>query len=572
MLEVLMNINRLREKPFNLNDEDIAWVKSTFDSLTTEEKIGQLFFMVGYKQDEEFLSYLTEDVGIGGLMCRAMDKESVIGTVSTLQSTSKIPLLIAANLEAGGTGITSDGTRIGTNLAISATNDPKYAYELGRICATEGKSVGANYAFAPVVDIDYNFQNPITNTRTFGSDPEQVKSMGIQYVKGCQEHGVATSIKHFPGDGVDDRDQHLVTSINTFSPEEWDQTFGLVYQELIDAGAKTVMVGHIALPEYSKRLNPELKDEDVLPASLASELLNDLLRQRLNFNGLIITDATTMAGMNIAMAREELVPKAIENGCDMFLFTKNLEEDIHFMKQGYEKGLLSEQRLNNAVLRILGLKASLQLYKGNNIPSLEVANESLRKEEHLQVAKEVADQSITLVKEEKGVFPLSPTKYKRILLYDIESEANALGYNKTSGLAKTFIPLLEKEGFEVTRFEPTGIYEGLQGSFEEMKKNYDLIIYLCNLATKSNQTTVRIEWLNPMGVNVPIYMNSIPTIFISTENPYHLLDVPRVKTFINTYGMNDYTLPLLIEKMLGKSEFKGTSPVDPFCGKWDTRL
>ncbi|QMV44017.1 glycoside hydrolase family 3 protein [Cohnella cholangitidis] len=566
-----MNIQKLREKPFYLQDEDLGWVEATFDGMTTDEKLGQLFFMVGYKQDEAFLKNLTQDIGIGGLMCRSMDKESVTGTVSILQSSSKIPLLIAANLEAGGSGITTDGTKIGSNMAVSATNNTEYAYQLGKICAKEGSAVGANYAFAPVVDVDYNFRNPITNTRTFGSNPEQVKAMGAAYVKGCQEEQMATSIKHFPGDGVDERDQHLLTSVNTMSPEEWDQTFGTVYQELIDQGAMTVMVGHISLPYYSKRLNPLLKDEEILPASLAKELLNDLLREKMGFNGLIITDASTMAGMNISMARNELVPKAIEYGCDMFLFTKNLEEDVRFMKEGFIKGWLSQTRLDEAVLRILGLKAALQLHKKNNIPSLEQANQILRHSEHQEIAKQVTDLSITLVKEEQGVLPISPSKFGRILLYDIESGANALGYIRTS-VAENFKSQLEAQGFEVARFETNGVYEGLQRSFDEMTKQYDLIIYLCNLATKSNQTTVRIEWMNPMGVNVPIYMNSIPTIFISTENPYHLLDVPRVKTYINTYGVNDFTLPLLIDKLMGKSTFKGVSPVDPFCDRWDTRL
>ncbi|MDU2241056.1 MAG: glycoside hydrolase family 3 N-terminal domain-containing protein [Paenibacillus sp.] len=567
-----MNFNVLREKPFHLSNEDLEWVKSTLAGLTTDEKIGQLFFMVGYQQDEPFLKRLAGEIGVGGLMCRSMDKDSVMAAVSTLQSSAPIPLLIAANLEAGGQGITKDGTKVGSNLAIAATDDTELAYQLGRICALEGSSVGANYAFAPVVDVDFNFRNPITNTRTFGSDPERVKRMGAAYVKGAQEQGMAVSIKHFPGDGVDERDQHLVTSVNTLTPDEWDGTFGDIYRHLIDEGAKTVMIGHIALPEYSKKLDPSLRDEEILPASLAKELLNGLLREQLGFNGLILTDATTMAGMNIPMPRNELVPKSIENGCDMFLFTKNLEEDVAFMKRGLETGLLSRERLDEAVLRILGLKASLGLHRKNNLPSPETAAAVLRNERHLSIAEQVADRTITLVKEQPGVLPITCDRYKRVLLYDIESEANALGYSKENGLAASLIPLLEAEGFEVTRFEPSGVYEGLQGSFTEMKDRYDLIIYLCNLATKSNQTTVRIEWINPMGINVPIYTESIPTLFISTENPYHLLDVPRVKTYINTYGVNDYTLPLLVRKLAGRSEFKGKSPVDPFCGKWDTRL
>ncbi|ULO10559.1 glycoside hydrolase family 3 protein [Paenibacillus sp. 19GGS1-52] len=540
--------------------------------MTVQEKIGQLFFMVGYKQDEHFLKHIAQEIGIGGLMCRSMAKEDVISTVATLQRSARIPLLIAANLEAGGQGITKDGTKIGSNMAIAATGNNELAYQLGKICAVEGQSVGANYAFAPVVDIDYTFRNPITNTRTFGNDPQAVMEMGAAYVKGCQEQGMAASVKHFPGDGVDERDQHLVTSVNTLTPEAWDRSFGSVYRHLIDEGAKTVMVGHISLPEYSKLLNASLRDEEILPASLASELLGELLRERLGFNGLIITDATTMAGMNIPMPRNELVPRAIENGCDMFLFTKNLEEDVKFMREGLETGMLSASRLDEAVLRILGLKASLKLQERDNVPVLDKAVEVLGHERHRETARAITDQSITLVKEESGVLPITAERFPRVLLYDIESEANALGYSKTSGLAASFIPLLENEGFSVTRFEPTGVYEGLQSSFTEMKESYDIIVYLCNLATKSNQTAVRIEWLNPMGINVPNYINSIPTVFISTENPYHLLDVPRVKTYINTYGVNDYTLPLLLEKLMGVSEFKGKSPIDPFCGKWDTRL
>ena len=132
--------------------------------------------------------------------------------------------------------------------------------------------------------------------------------------------------------------------------------------------------------------------------------------------------------------------------------------------------------------------------------------------------------------------------------------------------------MLEAEGFEVTTFVPANMFEGKTPRQDEVTNNYDYIIYLANMSTKSNQTQVRIEWLQPMGANCPHYVNSVPTIFISVENPYHLLDVPRVKTFINTYNSNDDVLEALIDKLMGRSEFKGKNPVDPFCGKWDTRL
>lgn len=562
----------LKNTPFFLRDSDIEWVEQTLGGMTIEAKIGQLFFLVGYTSDQDYLLHITSDLQVGGLMCRMLDKQEAISVVATLQQNSRVPMLIAANLEAGGNGIVKQGTKIASQMAVAATGDTKYAYELGRICALEAKSVGANYAFAPVVDIDYNFRNPITNTRTYGSNPETVLKMGKAYMKGCQEQDVCVSIKHFPGDGVDERDQHLLSSVNSLSCEEWDASYGKIYKTLIDEGAKTVMIGHIKQPAYSRKLKPELEDSQILPASLSEELLNGLLRKKLGFNGLIITDATTMVGMNAAMPRNKLVPYAIAAGCDMFLFTKNLEEDFKFMAEGVKSGRITSERLNDAVTRILALKASIKLHEKSNIPKSDVADTVLGRDEFKRIAKEISDQSITLVKNVGHVLPIDKTKIKNVLLYDIESGENALGYGRESGLADKLKVILEKEGLKVTRFIPGERFEGRQVKFEEITRQFDLMLYIANLATKSNQTTVRIEWMNPMGINCPIYGHTVPTIFISVENPYHLLDVPHIKTFINCYSCNDYTLELLVEKMFGRSEFKGKSPIDPFCSKWDTRL
>jgi beta-N-acetylhexosaminidase len=140
------------------------------------------------------------------------------------------------------------------------------------------------------------------------------------------------------------------------------------------------------------------------------------------------------------------------------------------------------------------------------------------------------------------------------------------------GACELFEQALRKEGFNVDVFQPSQGYEGGMKPYSETTGKYDLILYIANLGTRSNQTTVRIEWAMPMGANVPIFINSVPTVFISVENPYHLLDVPRVKTFINTYASTDTVLEALMEKLTGRSEFKGVSPVDAFCGLWDARL
>ncbi len=565
----------LRAKPFYLSDEDIAWVNETLASLTEDEKIGQLFCLIGYSSDHDYLKDLAENYKAGGLMCRPMPMEETIKSVKTLQTYSRIPMLIAANLEKGGSGIVTEGTTVGSVMQVAATDDDEMAYKLGVVCGREGAAVGANWSFAPIIDIDYNFRNPITNTRTFGSDPDRVRRMGLKYVQGVQEHGMAASIKHFPGDGVDERDQHLVESVNSLSTEEWDQTYGKVYKACIDEGAMTVMIGHIMQPAYSRKLVPGIKDQDILPASLAYELTTTLLKEQLGFNGLVVTDASTMAGMMISMPRHQAVPQAIAAGCDMFLFTRSLEEDFAYMKQGVKDGIVTQERLNEALTKILGLKAALKLHKkqqdGTLIPSLEQAKQVVVAKEHQDWSIECADKAITIVKEQDGVLPMSPSKYKRILYYDIEA-AEGYAYSVRAGVAEIFMNKLKDEGFEVDRFESKPGVEGMLTPQSDVIGKYDLIIYLANMMTKSNQTVVRIEWKLPMGANVPVYMSSIPTVFVSVENPYHLLDAPKVRTFINAYNSNDHVLNQLMDKLMGRSTFKGKSPVDPFCGMWDTRL
>ncbi|MCQ2770298.1 MAG: glycoside hydrolase family 3 protein [Clostridia bacterium] len=562
----------LKSKPFYLNDSDINWVNTTLNSMTEEEKIAQLFCLITYTDDENYLKYLAGILKVGGVMTRTMSLDELCNTVTRLQTNAKIPMLISANLEAGLNQACYTGTRVGCEMGIAATNDAHYATELGSIIGEEASALGINWSFAPIIDIDYNFRNPITNTRTFGSNPKTVAEFGKAYVEEVQKYGIAASIKHFPGDGVDERDQHLLASVNTMSTDEWDKTYGVAYKTSIDAGAKTVMVGHIMQPAYSKLLNPTLKDEDVLPGLIAKELLNGLLREKLGFDGLIVTDSSTMAGIGTVMPREKAVPLTIAAGCDMFLFTKNLEEDMAFMTAGVKNGVITKERLDEAVTRILALKASLKLHEKSNIPNKEKAMEIVGCAEHRKIEREVADNSITLVKEEKGVLPISKEKYKRVLVYKKEGGKSAFGGGAAQGACDSFVEKLKNNGFDVTVFVPDGGWEGMAKPVKEMTDNYDLIIYLVSMATKSNQTIVRIEWAEPMGADVPVYMHTIPTIAISLENPYHLIDMPRVKTYINTYGGTDAILDSLLDKLLGKSEFTGVSPVDAFCGKWDTRL
>lgn len=309
-----------------------------------------------------------------------------------------------------------------------------------------------------------------------------------------------------------------------------------------------------------------------MPGTLSRELMQGLLRGELGFNGLICTDATTMAGYTLPMSRRKAVPYSIAAGADVFLFARNLEEDFQFMLDGIEDGTISPERLDEAVTRILATKAALGLNKQLKPLELEKAKTIVGCRQHQDWAKECADKAITLVKEQKGVLPITPDKYRKVLFYPLEPAEGGEGNYKVKAACSKLKELLEAEGFELDTFVPQPFGEGFTTKYNEIVKSYDLILYAANLSTKSNQTVVRIEWKQPMGADCGHYINDVPTVFVSLENPYHLQDFPRVKTYINCYSNNDHCLHQLVEKLTGRSEFKGKSPVDPYCGKWDARL
>jgi beta-N-acetylhexosaminidase len=557
-----MTMIDLTAKPFYLNREQIDWVEATLSSLTLEEKIGQLFMPIGYSGDPDYLDNCLLRYHIGGIMYRNGDGAEMQATHRYLQEHSKIPLMIGSNLEYGGNGAAVEGTFFARPMQIGATQNPEHAYRLGKVSSREGAAVGVNWAFAPMVDIDLNWRNPITNNRTYGSNPDFILQCGLNYMKATNEEHMAVSVKHFPGDGWDEVDQHILTSVNGLSTEEWDASYGKIYQGMIDAGTPAVMVAHIAQPAYQAALGGDTNK--LIPATLSPELLQGLLRGRLGFNGVIITDSTCMVGFSCAMERSKAVPYAIAAGCDIFLFNKVLDEDFQFMLDGIKSGILTEERLDEAVTRILALKAWVGIWnkpKDQRVPAPEALN-IIGCQEHIQWAKECSDESITLVKDTQNLLPIRADRYPKVLLEvlgDFPSSPHVIDY--VAGK-------LETEGFQVERYVKED-FSTANFSVENFKRNYDLVIYLGNVENTSNMVTNRLSWYTfwGNGNNVPWFVKERPTLFISVANPYHLVDVPMIQTYINCYGNSDYTLDALVEKIMGRSEFKGKSPIDPTCGK-----
>ena len=586
----------LKAKPYYLNDEDIAWVTDTIASMSDEEKVGQLFFQLTAGIDEEYLKNLMEKYHLGGCRYNNMPSAAVRMQNATLQKYAKVPLFIACNTEAGGNGACSDGTYIGSGIKIGATGNSDYAKALGRYSNEEAAAIGCNMAFAPVCDIHYNWENTEVVSRAFGNDHERVAEMSKAYLEGAHTAGVACAAKHFPGNGQDFRDAHIANNLNSFGEQKWMETYGHVYKTLIDADLDAVMGGHIMMREYMRELYPDIRDDELLPATLCPEIMTGLLRDKLGFNGMVVTDASHMVAMTDRMTRKEMLPASINAGCDMFLFFNDPDEDFATMLDAYRSGKISEGRMTEALTRILGLKAHMGLHKKASselVPATELS-EIIGKAEYSEAAAKISRDAITLVKyKDEGVLPLCKDKYKRIMIVYVKGAAgpmDALVQMAMGGMGAKKTPaedlrdrLIEK-GFDVFIYESPldkmkkqmaagekpnlNLYFAGKNAISDFVSEQDLVITLCDV---SNGRPC--FGLSKGGGEIPWYVFELPVIGISVNAPTMLADVPQLRTYINAYDSKPSTMEALVDKLLsGNDAFVGSDPIDSFCGLWDAKI
>lgn len=567
----------LKAAPYNLDDTQIAWVEETLAGMTLDEQVGQLFTNLFFFGTDEFsgnpytAEQILEKFHIGVARYHGGTSEKVQDLINRLQAASKIPLLVAANCDSGGNGAMSDGTYVASGAQTEASRSTEVARNAGYVSGREMDAIGANLNFDPCVDILFNWRNTIVNTRAYGTTAEDVIRYTIPFVEGQRESGVLTCVKHWPGDGTEERDQHLVLGVNELQPDEWEASFGEVYRAHIANGVEMIMAGHIALPYYQQKLDPSLADEDILPATLAPELIDGLLKTELGFNGAVITDASHMLGMTSAMRREDYVPAAIAAGCDCFLFFNNLEEDFGFMKAGVEKGIITKERLDDANRRILGLKAKLRLHEARENGTLLRKPEDLAvvgSEEHLAMRKYAADKGITLVKNTLDQLPLTPEKHRRIRLYHLTGESGMFGA-VSDKLAQLYVTELGRRGYEVTINDGT---TRVKGPTLKYREEVDAALIIAEVVGYGAQNNYRIVWKTAMSNECPWYVWEVPTFMVSHNYTTHLHDATMVKCYINAYHSNEDNVLATIDKMEGRSEFTGQPNDLVWTEKWQARL
>ena len=588
----------LRAKPYCLNDADIAWVEATIASMTAEEKVGQLFWQLTAGNSEEYLKDLMEKYHLGGCRYNGMPGQMVLNQNRILQKYAKIPVFIACNPEQGGNGVCVDGTFVSSQVKIGATGKAEYAQAMGKISGAQIKAAGCNMAFAPVVDITYNHECEEVLARAYGNDPKMVADMGKAFMDGLHEtEGIYSCAKHFPGNGQDYRDAHLSNNVNQFGHDDWMASYGHVYKTLIDNGLDAIMGGHILMPNYMLEIDPDTTPDNIMPATLCKDIMTGLLRDELGFNGMVVTDASHMVGMTNRMKRKDMLPAAINAGCDMFLFFNDPAEDFGWMLDAYKTGVISEERMVEALTRILGLKAA----KGMHRKSLEelcgtdeALAAALQNPEFKALAPAISKDALTLVKyKDEGVLPISPEKYKRVMIVNIKGPDTPMGKLMAMAMgmgagketpAQKLCERLNARGFEAFIYKSPldkmlqqiqagqkpdlNLYFAGKNAISEFTAGQDLVISFFDVA--NGHPTFG---MSKGGGEIPWYVHELPVIGISVNKPTMLADAPMLRTYINTYDANDDTLDALVDALLtGPEAFKGSDPIDAFCGMWDTRM
>ncbi len=550
----------LAAAPFNLDDDAAAWVSTTLAGLGPRDKLAQLFVLMVRGAPETFLDTVLRFKPGGITRLYTPDLDSEIGLARDLMAGSAIPPLISADLEGSRMSLPF-GTSVPNPLGLAAADDIAATEAIATIMAREAHAVGLNWSFTPVVDINAAFKSAIVGTRSYGSDVDRIERHALAQIAAFQANGVAATVKHWPGEGFDDRDQHLVTTVNPLNFEAWDAQFGRLYRAAIEAGVMAVMAGHIAFPAFVRTLDPEAGSEAFRPASISAALNQTLLRQRLGFNGLIVSDATGMAGLGDWGPRDVTLPDIIANGCDVILFSDDPDADLMRLVSAIADGRLSQERVDEAVTRILGLKAALGLHKGQAAPELGAVRAVLDDPASGITTRSVTSRVPTLVKDTQGLLPLNPIRHQRVLVFS----GGIVMPLAPEPLAFSVPERLEEEGFVVTKFEV---------GMSVNPRDFDLVLYLFGDETLLTRSSIFLDWMKLTGNlfgAMHRYWHELPTLMISFGYPYYLYDAPRVKTYINAYGTSEPLQAAVVEALMGRAEWAGTSPVDAFCGSEQAR-
>lgn len=531
--------NAQQDIPFYVDSLQMNWVNAKYDSMTLEEKVGQLFIVAAYSNrdaaHEMEIEDLVKNEHIGGLIFMQDVAAKQIEMTNRYQQLSKIPLLIGMDAEWGLAMRLKEVERFPWAMTMGAIQDDNLVQQLGVAIGEQANRMGVNFNFAPDVDVNTNPLNPIIGNRSFGSDVQNVSQKGIAYMNGMKEKKVLASAKHFPGHGDTSQDSHHTLPVVGHNLQRLNSVELAPFQKLIDAGVASVMVAHLNLPEFE----PDPK----IPSSLSKNIITDLLKGKMNFKGLVITDALNMSGVANQFPAGEIDLRAFEAGNDILLFSQAVKTGKQKIIEKINSGEISEERLAESVKKILMAKYYVGL---NNWKPLDATNilQDLNSPKFTELTYKLYENAATVIKNEENIIPLQ----------------------NLSNIKVAYVPLEEAEHdrfYQNLNFHvPVDLVEIKSATEVSKLKNYDYVIIGLH---KSNETAYKSYKISAVSKTI---IQSIskqnPTILALFGSPYGLmdLDLMNTKSVMVFYQNVNTTQDIAAGLIFGATDAKGKLPVD----------
>jgi beta-N-acetylhexosaminidase len=503
--------------------------------MSLEQKVGQMLmpFVLGDyapvgSGSWERIVEMVDSQQIGGVITSVGTPIDVAVKLNALQRRSRIPLLVAADLETGA-GFRMDGavhlptaiplggaTMFPSMMAIGATGDPELAYQVGAITAREARAVGIHVPFAPVLDVNNNPDNPIINVRSFGEDPEAVATMGAMFVQGVQDNGAIATGKHFPGHGDTDVDSHIDLPLITVDRARLDSVELVPFRRAVDQGIRGIMTAHIAVPSVTL--------DNGTPATLSNNVLTTLLRGEMDFDGLIFTDAMDMSAIARRHSRAEAAVRAVEAGSDVILMPPSAKAAVEGIVKAVRSGRIHEGRIDASVLRILRAKQDLELDE-DALVDIEAIQSRVGIPAHTELAQEIANRSIALMKNERDLLPLAGTRSARVLSVTYRRRNDLLSGRYFDGRLRQTYPRLQTAVLD--RSTDPVIYEALL----ERARRMQLVVVSLHVTAISYQGAMTLpEDLSAFVA--ALEEANVPHVVVSFGNPYLLREFPDARAYM----------------------------------------
>jgi beta-N-acetylhexosaminidase len=533
-------------------------IQKAIDGLTLEEKIGQMlmpdFRNFNGKPVTAMLPEIKELIQtyhIGGVI---LFRENVVTTEQTAklvadyqQAAEKFGLLMSIDQEGGIVTRLQSGTNMPGNMALGATRSEQLAYKVGHAIGEELYALGINMNLAPVLDVNNNPDNPVIGVRSFSENPELVAELGVSYIKGLQDSGIAATAKHFPGHGDTAVDSHLGLPEVPHGRDRLQKVELYPFQKAMEAGIDAIMTAHVTFPKIDDTKVISQKDgtEISLPATLSYKVLTGLMREEMGFDGVIITDAMNMKAISDHFGAVDAAIRAVQAGADIVLMPVGLEEVASGLKKAVQNGDISQERINASVKRILTLKVKRGIFKQETpLDPQEIIDHALRvvgSQEHKQVEAEAAAKSITLVKNDH-VLPLQVNEINNLVVVGntmMESLEEAVrNYVPNATVIQAVAPLDEAQLQKV--------------------KEADAVI----VGTYTSNVSGRLPSSPQMKMVQQITANTeAPVIAIGIRNPYDVMSYPNVDAYLAQYGFQQASFQAAVDTIFGVNTPTGKLPV-----------